>query len=257
MGKYDPLRHHLASISNLEWVASFSDIESVLGCALPSSAGEHRTWWANHGGQMVHQKAWMAAGWRVDVIDLGRRRVTFRRSRAGDLISNAPATRRPERPARPECPPDIRRLVEAARRGLNVAVRVEWASVGTATRSADGWRFPQVSNIPAICRFHLVDGGDLRDVVVTVDNLKAFLGAVGASPKHRLGRTPRMLSIAAVLAQADYVEVDIVTGGSAWFIEDGRGRKADLGAREDANVLEASILAEGRRLGVETLSMPI
>lgn len=38
MSKYDPLRHHLFKAQGNRWVASFSDIEAVLGFRLPDSA---------------------------------------------------------------------------------------------------------------------------------------------------------------------------------------------------------------------------
>ncbi|HOV04716.1 MAG TPA: hypothetical protein PLG99_09935, partial [Kaistiaceae bacterium] len=81
MGKYDPLRYHLQSLTAFEWNAAFSDVERVLGFELPRSASDHRAWWSNSGGVQVHQNAWLAAGWTVSSVDLSRRLVTFMRSR--------------------------------------------------------------------------------------------------------------------------------------------------------------------------------
>jgi hypothetical protein len=47
MGKYEPLTHYLENQAEETWDASFSDVERVLGFALPRSACEYAAWWAN------------------------------------------------------------------------------------------------------------------------------------------------------------------------------------------------------------------
>lgn len=83
MSKYDPLRHHLVKQRNDRWIASFADIEEVLGFRLPNSALEYPAWWENETkGSHSHARAWLLAEWKTTELDLSRERVTFVRSNA-------------------------------------------------------------------------------------------------------------------------------------------------------------------------------
>lgn len=80
MGKYEPLAAHLNEEQENVWVASFSEIEAVLGFSLPPSARNHREWWGNQrGGGHSQAKGWQEAGWQVWKVDLPEKRVEFRR----------------------------------------------------------------------------------------------------------------------------------------------------------------------------------
>lgn len=80
MGKYEPLAAHLGEERDHVWVASFSEIESVLGFSLPPSAHNHREWWGNQrGGGHSQARGWQEAGWQVWKVDLPAKRVEFRR----------------------------------------------------------------------------------------------------------------------------------------------------------------------------------
>lgn len=80
MGKYEPLADHLSEEQENVWVASFGEIEAVLGFSLPPSAHIHREWWGNQrGGGHSQAKGWQEAGWQVWKVDLPAKRVEFRR----------------------------------------------------------------------------------------------------------------------------------------------------------------------------------
>jgi len=78
MSKYNPLSARLAGHAGPEWRASFSEIEEVLGFALPRGARSGSTWWRNTGAQ-PHQRAWMHAGWEAAEVDHAAGLVTFRK----------------------------------------------------------------------------------------------------------------------------------------------------------------------------------
>ena len=81
MGKYEPLTAHLSEETDNVWIASFEEIEAVLGFSLPPSALNHREWWGNQrGGGHSQAKGWQEAGWRVWKVDLSGKRVEFRRA---------------------------------------------------------------------------------------------------------------------------------------------------------------------------------
>ena len=80
MGKYDPLRDHLAAcprhIDTLEM--SFDQLEGLVG-PLPQSARTRQAWWSNSADARVEVRAWRAAGWRVQSADRSAERVVFAR----------------------------------------------------------------------------------------------------------------------------------------------------------------------------------
>jgi hypothetical protein len=80
MNKYAPLYRYLAAHPGREVRMSFGELERILGEGLPESARHHRAWWGNQRtGPRPHAEAWMAAGWKVDAVNLGAESVSFRR----------------------------------------------------------------------------------------------------------------------------------------------------------------------------------
>lgn len=82
--RYHPLREWLSSQTAREFVASFAEIEKVLGTALPASA-ERPQWWANttKAHTNVQREAWRAAGYDAFLLK-DQARVRFvKRSSSG------------------------------------------------------------------------------------------------------------------------------------------------------------------------------
>ncbi len=80
MSKYEPLAEALRRQRDDMWVASFAEVERVLGFPLPASARNYREWWANQrSGGHSQTRGWQDAGWRVWKVDLSGKQVTFRR----------------------------------------------------------------------------------------------------------------------------------------------------------------------------------
>ena len=79
MSKYDPLSERLAAHSADEWRPSFSELESVLGFALPKAARSGRAWWANDPAK-TQCRAWSAQGWEIGDVDHVAGEVFFRRA---------------------------------------------------------------------------------------------------------------------------------------------------------------------------------
>lgn len=77
MGKYDPLRKHLAGGTVTEWRATFAEVEAVLGFSLPRSAYAYPAWWSNDATGHSHSRAWLDAGWKTQNVDLQSQQVTF------------------------------------------------------------------------------------------------------------------------------------------------------------------------------------
>jgi hypothetical protein len=95
MGKYEPLTRLLESADSTSLRVSFREIETVLGFRLPESAHRYEAWWSNNEVGHSHARAWMAAGWRTEDLDLPGRKITFRRARS---LENARKQRRKSDP---------------------------------------------------------------------------------------------------------------------------------------------------------------
>ena len=76
--KYDPLYHHLANSSETVIALSFSEIERILGFALPASARRYQAWWANEReGTHSHARSWLEASYGTQGVDLNAQTVRF------------------------------------------------------------------------------------------------------------------------------------------------------------------------------------
>jgi hypothetical protein len=57
----------------------FSDVEEMTGGSLPTSARQHRAWWANDPVGRIQSQQWLDAGWRVAGINMSEEQVSFAR----------------------------------------------------------------------------------------------------------------------------------------------------------------------------------
>lgn len=79
MSKYDPLRHFLADSQFNEVRMTFAEIEKLLGFGLPEKSQRVRAWWSNNPSNNVMTKAWLAAGYKTERVDIEGRKLVFRR----------------------------------------------------------------------------------------------------------------------------------------------------------------------------------
>ncbi len=75
--KYQPLHDYLQQCEQDQLVLTLTEIERLLGAPLPPSARTRRAWWSNRSRGAVQAVAWMAAGYRVQKLDLTAEHVTF------------------------------------------------------------------------------------------------------------------------------------------------------------------------------------
>ena len=76
--RYQPLGRFLATRPHASVLLSFTDVEQIIQWRLPPSARRHRAWWANVQTH-VQAVAWLAAGWKVEFVDLADEFVHFAR----------------------------------------------------------------------------------------------------------------------------------------------------------------------------------
>jgi len=231
MSKYEPLREHLARRDDVVWAAKLIEVEEIIGSSLPKSAREHRTWWANSGGSLVHQNAWLDAGWRVERTDLMRDVIVFRRLRIGGTA--AATSSRVDRSARtPQKAAEKRLAKEMAslRQPATVTLRSEWTMLGDVQRTpCSNSSIPQDGGV---LRFASMNGDEVITVIVATlsahqayRSLRMEMKGLGGDSDNQIGQ--ELCEKAGIDSKAP-IECDVVKSGNAWLLTDGRGRKANL-----------------------------
>jgi len=84
MGKYTALGDFLRSQQTDRVPITFAEIERLTGAKLPRSALQYRAWWSNNPANSVMTKVWLDAGYRTEQVDMGARRLVFRRADDSD-----------------------------------------------------------------------------------------------------------------------------------------------------------------------------
>lgn len=79
MSKYSPLEEFLKAQRTSEVPMSFAEIERIIDAKLPMSALQYQAWWSNDPTGHVNAQAWLAAGFRTEQVDIGSRKVVFRK----------------------------------------------------------------------------------------------------------------------------------------------------------------------------------
>jgi hypothetical protein len=87
MDKYEPETPSPARKKASYLSLGFSEIEKVLGLALPERAYATTKWWDNDAGHS-HAKGWLDAGWQTAAVDLQARQVTFELRPEGTWMPN-------------------------------------------------------------------------------------------------------------------------------------------------------------------------
>ncbi len=78
--RYHGLARHLAAQPGPTQTMTFAEVAATTyGRSLPPSAYAARSFWSNSAAHSHARHGWLAAGWRIASVDLGRQRVTFRK----------------------------------------------------------------------------------------------------------------------------------------------------------------------------------
>lgn len=95
MSKYEPLTHFLAKSKRQTIELTFAEIERIINAPLPASATQHRAFWSNNPVGHAHAKAWLAAGFESENVDIDAGRIVFRRAEAAPTQTDlTPAQRK-------------------------------------------------------------------------------------------------------------------------------------------------------------------
>jgi len=92
MSKYEPLTKFLNQASTAEVPLTFAEMERIIGQPLPASK-KYPAWWSNNPSNNVMTKAWLAAGFQSERVDIGGERLVFRRVKESKPAAASAATK--------------------------------------------------------------------------------------------------------------------------------------------------------------------
>jgi hypothetical protein len=130
--KYDPLGAYLATRQTREVPMSFAEIETVIGAPLPPKAINHPAWWSNNTSNNTMTRVWLDAGFRTERVDIGSRRLVFRRVGSPPAPPAAPRHGQPPRPSAPSG------LLERIKTALGGTVHVA-PNVSLTSPTGEAW----------------------------------------------------------------------------------------------------------------------
>ncbi len=97
MGKYEPLGAFLRGQHAPEVMLTFSQVEKIIGIKLPPKAQQQRAWWSNNPDNNVMTRVWLAAGYETARVDIGARRLVFRRIKGAPQAAGPMPVKKGER----------------------------------------------------------------------------------------------------------------------------------------------------------------
>lgn len=245
MGKYFPLTEFLEGLDQDIWKARITDVEAILGFALPQSARKFREWWGNdtHNGQ-----PWRAAGWRTGDVDVVKEAVTF--SRCETVTVDRPCQETPADAVTDICEWDV-----PIRKECNIAM--EWQPLGKVTTDqGELLAFPQVNAVPAIYRFRIrIAGGPERSYVGEAINLKRRFGNY-RNPGSTQQTSVRINAILkGALADGAEISVSAVFEDRAWIHRDGKNAPVNFLSKAVRCLFENAAIVDGAGSEIESLNM--
>jgi len=85
--KYQPIHLWLRGSTSTAVIATFAELENILGFQLPLSAKAHRQWWGN---ERVHHRhtygrAGLDAGFETEAVDVDKETIVFRRVKSAAM----------------------------------------------------------------------------------------------------------------------------------------------------------------------------
>ena len=93
MGKYEPLGQFLRKQRAQEVPLTFREIERITRVKLPPKAQHQRAWWSNNPANNVMTRVWLEAGFESAQVDIGARKLVFRRIEQTASRSSRPSSK--------------------------------------------------------------------------------------------------------------------------------------------------------------------
>jgi len=230
---------------------TFSEIEKILGAALPRSARSYAAWWANDPTPNRHSAAWLTAGWETEEVDLASEAVTFRRAEARQSL-NKSAVRR--RKSSSDDALDIDQLPYAQEGAIDLAISMRWKRLGEVVLDENGKLcFPKCPEVPALYRLRLSGPIDTRHYIGEAINLRRRFGNY-RNPGPTQATSLRINEVLRThLIDGGNVEVDLISSGIQLQI-DGQSHSFDLADKATRRLFEQAAVVANAAIDIESLN---
>lgn len=246
MSKYAPLKDRLSSTKRDRWVASFDDIERILGFRLPESARKHPAWWANQSTPGHSQCAgWLEVGWRTADLNLSRQQVTF--VKFNKSRQEAPAYK----PSRAGL--NWADVLDEPEGPIQLQVKFNWCRLGSLELDTKNMIvFPRTPIGPAVYRFklssrseHAYYFGETEEVSRRFQHYRT---------PGRTQRTNQWLNLRMreCLSDGGSVGINVLCDGQ--FIFNDGHRETDLSCKFTRRLLENVVIVMEKRSGLIVLN---
>ncbi|PJI42160.1 hypothetical protein [Ferrovibrio sp.] len=237
MTKYIKLHQFLSNITDNQWSASFSKIESILGFSLPQSARKHAAWWGNAAEGHSHAEAWLEAGWETENLNLTAERVAFRRTGPRSTTPKLRAKRTPK--------PSLSAYDWDTPDQLQCDISMQWQPLGRIISLNGRLSFPIAPSSPGLYRFRVRQGNREAVYYGESDNLaRRFTnyrnpGSTQQTNVRVNQKFTEMLERGAEISVAVIIQ-------DAWICRDGKRVVADFSSKAVRRLFEhAAIHASG------------
>ena len=246
MGKYERLGQHLSKLGADHWVATFAEIESIVGFRLPPSARSHAAWWSNHPSHSC-ASAWLTTGWRSEQLDFGAEKITFRR------VGNQPLHITSQSGSNQAGIEEVAQPWDKAD-AIECRLGMTWTPIGRVLAgNKDRLIFPLVERAPAIYRFWIrTASGDALYVGETENLARRFQNYrnPGSSQQTSLRINAKLRE---ALTNGAEISVAVVTAG-AWIERRGKREFADLSLKALRCLFEDAALAHWGAQEIQSLN---
>jgi hypothetical protein len=230
MGRYDSLAILLHDSPDGVVELSFGEIDDAVG-RLPPSARRYREWWAN--SSSPQGRAWLAAGYRVEAVDVTAEWVRFAPATAGRARRSRRRSGDEERSAK--LPPTTG--------NAHVEVAFGWHQLGAVGLGTEGrLQFPKVASTPGVYRLTLWEAGAVARVYVgeSINLARRVRNYVRPGPTQRTSL--RINELLTEHMQRDGVSFEVA--GDVRFTVDDRDVAVDLSRKADRVLVEQAALVQ-------------
>lgn len=245
MRKYQPIYDYLLKYNRNSLDITFSKLEKILGFRLPQSAYQYNAWWSNNSSHS-NARAWVAAGWQTEQINLTGQRVRFVKI-GGPLKIKKSFKKKVQ-----QVVTDKFHFWDGSEK-ICYELTMEWKPIGKVMLDNSlKLIFPHVTTSPSLYRIKIKHKNKIAYYIGETDNLKRRFG----NYRHPGPSQQTSLRINKYLIDSlkDGAEIGISIVQEVWIKDDGKSLRADLADKAVRRMFENMAIFCGSSQDIESLN---